>query len=334
MKVIEFTNKGLYCPQADIYIDPWKKVNYALITHGHADHARHGHKHYLCVNSSVPILKHRLGPEMNIQGTPYGAKTNINGVDFSFHPAGHITGSAMIRVEYKGEIWVISGDYKLEDDGLAEAYEPVPCHHFITECTFGLPIYKWAPQEIVINEINQWWTSNAAEGRPSMITAYSLGKAQRIIHSVDSNIGPILTHGSIDGMNKVYRDMGIKLPSSRHLNSSVHKNELTGALILAPPSSLKGPWARKIKNYSLGVASGWMAVRSNKRRQGADQGFVLSDHCDWDGLLSAIKESGADHIYPTHGNTDSFTQYLREMGYDANPVKTEFNSNKTEDGEV
>lgn len=334
MKVIEFTNKGLYCPIADVYIDPWKKVSYALITHGHADHARWGHKHYLCVDSSRPILKHRLGPEMNIESIAYRENRNINGVNFSFHPAGHITGSAMIRVEYKGEVWVVSGDYKLEDDGLAEAYEPVPCHHFITECTFGLPIYKWAPQEEVITDINTWWSKNAAEGRPSFITAYSLGKAQRIINSVDSTIGHILTHGAIDKMNKVYRDMGIALPATRHLNSSIHKNELTAALILAPPSTVGSPWSRKIKNYSLGVASGWMAIRGNRNRRGADQGFVLSDHCDWDGLLTAIKESGADHIYPTHGNTDTFTQYLREQGYDANPVKTEFSDNNMEDGDA
>lgn len=324
MKLIEYTNKGLYCRQADVYIDPWKKVNYALITHGHADHARWGHKHYLCVDSSVPILKHRLGPEMNIQGVPYKQKTTINGVNFSFHPAGHITGSAMIRVEYKGEIWVASGDYKIEDDGLAEAYEPVKCHHFITECTFGLPVYQWRPQEEVISEINQWWQGNAAEGRPTLITAYSLGKAQRIINSVDNSIGPILTHGAIDRMNQVYRSMGIRLPQTRHLNSTVHKSEWKKALILTPPSAVGSSWSRKLKDYSLGVASGWMAIRGNRRRRGADRGFVLSDHCDWPGLLQAIKDSGATHIYPTHGNTVTFAKYLTEQGYHATPIETQF----------
>jgi putative mRNA 3-end processing factor len=327
MKVIEFTNKGLYCPIADVYIDPWKKVSYALITHGHADHARWGHKHYLCTNSSVPILKHRLGSEMNIEGVAYGEKRIIKGVTFSFHPAGHITGSAQIRVEYKGEIWVISGDYKLEDDGLSEAFEPVKCHHFITECTFGLPVYNWSPQIEIIEEINQWWSANALLGRPVIISAYSLGKAQRIISSVDATIGPILTHGAIEGMNEVYRNMNLPLPKTTALNAQVDKKLLKNALIIAPPSAISGSWGRKLKDYPVAAASGWMAIKNNRKRRKVDQGFVLSDHADWKGLLKAIKESGAENIYPTHGNTASFTQYLREQGYNANPVKTEFSNN-------
>ncbi len=333
MKVIEFTNKGLYCPPADVYIDPWKKVNYALITHGHADHARWGHKHYLCVDSSVPILKHRLGHEMSIQGVPYGEKVNINGVNISYHPAGHITGSAQIRIEYKGEIWVVSGDYKVEDDGLAETYEPVKCHHFITECTFGLPVYKWTPQETIISDINSWWAQNVADRRPSVLTAYSLGKAQRLINSVDSSIGPILTHGAIEKMNDVYRSMGISLPMTQHLNAKVHKNEYKKALIIATPASIGSTWAKKIKNYSLGAVSGWMAVRGNRRRRGADRGFVLSDHADWPGLLQAIAATGAENIYPTHGNTHSFSKYLCEQGYNAQPIETEYGDDNLEKAE-
>ena len=325
MKLITFTNKGLYCEQAKVYIDPWKKVNYALITHGHSDHARWGHKHYLCVHSSVPILKHRLGPEMNIQGIAYNKPIKINGVIFSFHPAGHITGSAMIRVEYRGEVWVISGDYKIEDDGLAEAYEPVTCQHFITECTFGLPVYHWKPQDQIIKDINGWWSQNAANKRPTLITAYSLGKAQRILHSIDSTIGPIYTHGAIYDMNRVYASMGISLPETIHLKGTAKPNELSNGLIVAPPGAVGSSWSKKIKNYSLGIASGWMAIRGNRRRRGGDRGFALSDHCDWPGLLTAIKDSGAQYIYPTHGNTETFSQYLNEQGYTARPVKTEFN---------
>lgn len=331
MKLIEFTNKGLYCPPAKVYIDPWKKVNYAMITHGHSDHARWGHKHYLCTHSSVPILRHRLGLEMNIQGVAYGEVLNINGVNFSFHPAGHITGSAMIRVEHKGEIWVVSGDYKIEDDGLAEAFEPVPCHHFITECTFGLPVYRWKPQQDIVDDINQWWHKNTGNNRPSLITAYSLGKAQRILSSIDPSIGPIYTHGAVYEMNKVYDKMGLSLPPHKHLKGSPKAGELSKALIIAPPGAIGSPWSKKIKNHSLGIASGWMAVRGNRRRRGGDRGFALSDHCDWPGLLTAIKESGAQHIYPTHGNTETFSKYLNEQGYIARPVKTEFTDNSLTD---
>ncbi len=334
MKLIEFTTKGLYCRQADIYIDPWKKVNYAMITHGHSDHARWGHKHYLCVHSSVPILKHRLGAEMNIQGINYDETITINGVKFSFHPAGHITGSAMIRAAYKGEVWVISGDYKIENDGLAEAFEPVKCQHFITECTFGLPVYSWSPQREVIDDINRWWNGNVQNKRPSLITAYSLGKAQRILSSVDTSIGPIYTHGAIDQMNKVYKRMGISLPETTHLKNSFDQKELSKSLIIAPPSTVDSSWGKKIKNPSLGIASGWMTIRGNRRRRGGDRGFVLSDHCDWKGLLTAIKESGAQYIYPTHGNTDTFSQYLNEVGYIARPVKTEYNDNSLNETSV
>lgn len=326
MKVIEFTNKGLYCPIANVYIDPWKKVSFALITHGHSDHARWGHKHYLCTESSVPILRHRLGSDMNIEGVPYGKTTVINGVRFSFHPAGHITGSAQIRVEYNGEIWVVSGDYKLEDDGLCEAFEPVPCHHFITECTFGLPVYRWEPQSAIMADINSWWANHSDQGRPCIISAYSLGKAQRIISQLNIDIGPIFTHSAIENMNQIYRNMSLSLPETIEFTSKTSHQDLSRAIIIAPPSAINGSWARKLKEAPVGIASGWMAIRGNRRRRGADQGFVLSDHADWPGLLKAIAETGAEHIYPTHGNTEVFTQILNEMGYKAQPVKTPFNN--------
>ena len=324
MGLIEFTNRGLYCPIAGVYIDPWKKVSYAMITHGHSDHARSGHLHYLSVNSSVPILKHRLGQSIPIQGIAYGESISINGVRFSFHPAGHITGSAMIRVEYKGEIWVVSGDYKTENDGLAEAFEPVRCHHFITECTFGLPVYHWEPQSQIIGEINSWWSQNAQDNRPSIITAYSLGKAQRIINSVDTSIGPIYTHRSVEQMNKVYRSMGIKLPKTTEIKDDISTKDLSGSLIVTPQGGLSESLLKKAKNHSLANASGWMAIRGNRRRLGADRGFVLSDHCDWKGLNEAIQSSEAEHIYPTHGNTHSFCRWLIDQGYHAKPIETEY----------
>jgi len=234
MPLIEHTKKGLYCPVAKVYIDPWRKVDNAFITHGHSDHARWGHKYYVCADTSVNILKHRLSNNINVRGLAFGEKMMVNGVAFSFHPAGHITGSAQIRVEHKGEIWVATGDYKTEDDKLCTPFEPVQCHHFITECTFGLPVYRWQPQEEVIGSIKSWWSENAREGRPSVITAYSLGKAQRIINSVGTDIGPIYTHSAVQKMNEVYLASGITLPKTTHLTKDVQKSDIRKALIVTP----------------------------------------------------------------------------------------------------
>ena len=322
--LIEHTSKGLYVPQAKVYIDPWRKVSNALITHGHSDHARWGHKYYVCATPSVPILRHRLGHNINVRGIDFGSAYTVNGVRFSFHPAGHILGSAQIRVEYKGEVWVVTGDYKTENDGISGAFELVTCHHFITECTFGLPVYKWQPQEVVIQEIKEWWQSNAEEGRPSVITAYALGKAQRIIHALGRDAGTIYTHGAIHQMNEVYRSLGVNLPPTYHMNAQTTSKDLAQALIVTPGSAVGTAWIKKAKGYVLGVASGWMAVRGQKRRRGADQGFTLSDHCDWDALNTVIKDTGATHVYPTHGYTDTFARWLRGEGYEAQPIETDF----------
>ncbi|MEL6389073.1 MAG: ligase-associated DNA damage response exonuclease [Bacteroidota bacterium] len=331
MGLISHTKNGLYVEPAKVYIDPWRKVDNALITHGHSDHARWGHKYYVCATSSVNILKHRLGHDINIRGIDYGEALTVNGVRFSFHPAGHITGSAQVRVEYQGEIWVATGDYKIEDDGLCEPYEPVACHHFITECTFGLPVYRWRPQKKIMSEINMWWSKNVSLGKTSVITAYSLGKAQRIINSVDHSIGPIYTHGAVENMNQVYRESGIPLPETIHLNPKTDTTDLPRGLVVCTPGAVGTPWMKRIKNFSLGAASGWMMIRGNRRRRGADRGFVLSDHCDWDGLNQAIEATGATHIYPTHGNTTTFSQYLREQGYHAQPIETEFGDEQVDD---
>ncbi len=333
MALIEHTKKGLYCPIAKVYIDPWGKVDNALITHGHSDHARWGHKYYVCADTSVNILKHRLGHDINIRGYAFGDGLTVNGVKFTFHPAGHITGSAQIRAEYQGEVWVATGDYKTEDDGLCTPYEVVKCDHFITECTFGLPVYRWQPQEEVFNEIRKWWSDNAAQNKTSIITAYSLGKAQRIINSVGTDIGPIYTHSAIQKMNDVYRASGIDLPPTTQMNKNSDPNQLKKALVITPSSAINTPWMKPIKNYSLGIASGWMAIRAHRKRRGADRGFILSDHCDWDGLNESIKATGANHIYPTHGNTVTFSKWLNEQGYNARPIETEYGDEVDDDGE-
>ena len=332
MPLLEFTNKGIYCAQADVYIDPWKKVKRALITHGHADHSRWGHSHYLCTKSARPVIRHRLGP-INIETVDYGEMRTINGVKFSFHPAGHILGSAQIRAEYKGEVWVASGDYKIEDDGLAEAFEPVKCHGFITESTFGLPIYKWQPQEEVFEEINQWWWENREQGKVSIISAYSLGKAQRIIQNVDPEIGPIFTHGAVENINEVIRKQGVSLVETARVHSKIKKEEYRGGLVIAPPSATGGNWIRKFQPHSVAIASGWMNLRGTRRRRNADRGFVLSDHADWEGLNQAIKDTGCEKVVVTHGYTEVFAKWLREQGYEAYAEKTQFETETPEDTE-
>ncbi len=321
--LIEFTELGIYCPRADIYIDPWRPVPRALITHGHSDHSRYGHEAYLCTDLAAPVIRHRLG-EINLQTVKYGQVTTINGVDFSFHPAGHIVGSAQIRAEYKGEVWVASGDYKLEDDGLSTPFEPVRCDHFITESTFGLPIYRWQDQHRIMDDINAWWRGNVADGKVSLVTAYALGKAQRLLRGLDTSIGPIFTHGAVEATNQVMREQGIDLPDTTYVSPELKKKDFAGGIVVAPPSAVNSNWSKKFGPQSVGIASGWMTLRGARRRRAADRGFVLSDHADWPGLHEAITATGAEHIYVTHGYTDIFRRHLLDLGLDAQEVTTEY----------
>lgn len=323
MSLLRFTEKGIYCEVGDFYIDPWRPVNKALITHGHSDHSRWGHEQYICTKLSKPIIRHRLGP-VNLQGVDFGESLQINGVKVSFHPAGHILGSAQIRLEYKGEIWVASGDYKIEDDHLAKAFEPIQCHTFITESTFGLPVYKWKRQETVFEEINNWWQRNKEAGKVSILTGYALGKAQRIIQGLDTSIGKIYTHGAIENMNEVIRATGVDLQPTTRVSQAIKSKAYNGHIVIATPSALGSPWMKKFKPVSIGVASGWMSLRGTRRRRAADRGFVLSDHADWDGLLEAISATGAQRVIATHGYTEIFSKYLREQGIEAVSEKTEF----------
>ncbi len=333
MGLLTFTEKGIYCEQGDFYIDPWKPVSKALITHGHADHSRWGNRQYIATKSSVPVIKHRLGP-IKIQGVEFGENILINGVKVSFHPAGHIIGSAQIRVEYKGEVWVASGDYKTEYDGLASAFEAIPCHTFITESTFGLPIYKWKPQEEVFAEINQWWADNKEEGKVTLLTGYSLGKAQRIIQGLDDSIGQIFTHGAIENTNEVIRQQGIPLKKTSRISQQTKSKDFIGNIVIAPPSAVGSVWMKKFKLVSIGIASGWMNLRGARRRRAVDRGFVLSDHADWDGLNDAIKTTRAERVIVTHGFTEIFKKWLIQQGLEVATEKTEFEGELSELGET
>lgn len=321
--LLEFTDCGIYCEKGKFYIDPWKPVDDAVITHAHADHAYVGHKNYLAHHLSRDVLYYRLG-DINLQTIEYGETVSKNGVEITLFPAGHVIGSAQVRLSYKGEVWVVSGDYKTEDDGVSTPFEPVRCHHFISECTFGMPVYTWKPQAEIFGDINNWWRSNKEQGIATVIAGYSLGKAQRILQNLDLDIGPVFTHGVIENTNEALRRNGVVLNPTTRITFETPKDEVRKGIILAPPSAIGTPWIRKFAPFSFGYCSGWMALRGAKRRRAADRGFVLSDHADWDGLVSAIDATGCEKVYLTHGYTASFSRYLSEIGFDAREVHTLF----------
>ena len=329
--LLTFTPEGIYCAAGDFHIDPWLPVPLALITHGHADHSRLGMGAYMATTSAAPVMRHRLG-EIKMDTVAYGDVTSINGVDVSFHPAGHVPGSAQIRVAHKGDVWVASGDYKTVDDGLSEPFEPVRCNAFITESTFGLPVFNWTPQDILADQINDWWARNAADGVFSLLSCYALGKAQRLLRAVDPSIAPILTHAAIENTNRIMRGQGIALPDTTLVTPDLDLKAHKGALVLATPSALNSTWARRFKPASSAFASGWMALRGVRRRRAADRGFIMSDHADWNGLNDAIKQTGAERIFVTHGYTSVFSRCLSEQGYDAKVVQTQFDDDAGEDG--
>jgi putative mRNA 3-end processing factor len=328
--VLQFTDAGIYCPAADVHIDPWRPVARALITHGHADHARGGHGAYLATEGAAPVMRHRLG-DIRLETVGYGERRRIGGATFSFHPAGHVPGSAQIRVEVGGEVWVVSGDYKTVDDGLSAPFEPVRCHTFISESTFGLPIYSWTPQDELASELNAWWSETAASGRRAVLGVYALGKAQRILRLLDPSIGPILTHGAVEATTEVLRGQGIALPATVRITPGMDLKAYPGAMVLAPPSALGSPWMRRLGPVSTGFASGWMRLRGVRRRRAADRGFVVSDHADWDGLNAAIRATGASRVFVTHGYTSQFSRWLSEQGYEAGIVETEYGGETLED---
>ena len=323
MPLIEFSEKGLYCSAGGFYIDPWKPVEKAVITHAHSDHARWGNRFYLSHHDSLPILQQRLGNNQ-YQSIGWNEPIYLNGVRLTLFPAGHIIGSSQIRVEYKGEIWVVSGDYKLENDGLSGPFEPVKCHNFITESTFGLPIYNWKPQQEIYTEIQNWIKQNQAAGKTSVLIAYSLGKAQRLLSPISEITDKIFVHGAVYNIHTALVQAGWKLPTVQKVNPGTSKEALKSSVVIAPSSAEGSPWLRRFTPYAIGTCSGWMQVRGNARRKNVDAGFALSDHADWNGLLKACRETEAECIYATHGFQSVFTRYLNELGIHAREVKTEY----------
>ena len=329
--LIEFTDKGLFCPQGDFYIDPWKPVDKAVITHAHSDHARWGSKKYLCHHFTKPILQLRLG-ENNYESIDWDEPVYMNGVKVSLHPAGHIIGSAQARIEYRGEVWVFTGDFKTENDGISTAFEPVKCNSFITESTFGLPIYKWKPQEVLFENMKEWINENKQAGRTSVFIAYSLGKAQRILKPLSETGIPIFAHGAVYNVHQALINSGWQLPLVKRITPGTTKEELKGCIVIAPSGAEGSPWIKRFSPYAIGICSGWMQVRGNVRRKNADAGFALSDHADWAGLISAVKATGAEKVYATHGFQSAFSRYLNENGISAAEVKTNYGNDEEEPG--
>jgi putative mRNA 3-end processing factor len=331
--------EGLYCPPGDFHIDPWRPVERAVITHAHADHARRGHGHYLAAAPAEGVLRARLGPDIDLQTLAYGETIDHFGVRVSLHPAGHVLGSAQVRLEHAGRVWVASGDYYVagarddarEHNATCAPFEPVRCDCFITESTFGLPIYRWPPQHEVFAAIDSWWRANAEAGRASLLMGYSFGKAQRILAGVDAGIGPIVVHGAVETLNRAYRAAGVALPATRLVGEVTDRAELQRALVVAPPSVQGSPWVRRFGEPSDAFASGWMQLRGARRRRGVDRGFVLSDHADWPGLQRAIGASGAERVIVTHGYEAVMVRWLAEQGLDAGSFATEYGQDDDED---
>jgi len=326
--------EGLYCPAGDFHIDPWQPVAHAVITHAHADHARPGHGAYLASTPGAGVLRARLG-DIALQAVAYGETVVRNGVRISLHPAGHVLGSAQVRVEHRGRVWVASGDYFVSGhDGDANAtcapFEPVRCDCFITESTFGLPIYRWRAQAAVQREINAWWHANAQAGRASLLLGYSFGKAQRLLAGLDPSIGPIVAHGAVENLNVHYRADGVPLPPTRRIGE-LARAELKRAIAIAPPLVHHSAWARRLgDDASDAFASGWMRLRGTRRRQGVDRGFVLSDHADWPGLQRAIAATGAQRVIVTHGYDAVMVRWLQQRGLQAHGFATAYGDDSVE----
>jgi putative mRNA 3-end processing factor len=332
MTLLRHAERGLYCEAGDFYIDPWQPVARAVITHAHGDHARWGSEAYLCSRECEGVLRTRLGPAAVIRAVDWGEAIESNGVRVSLHPAGHILGSAQIRVEHRGEVWVASGDYKTDPDPTCTPFELVRCDTFITESTFGLPIYRWMPDAQVFDEIRAWWRTNRDEGRASVLFGYALGKAQRLLAGlVDSDIGPVYTHGAVERLNRDYRAAGVRLVETRYASDLPRKHDFSGSLVVAPPSAAGSTWLRRFGDISTGFASGWMRVRGARRRRALDRGFVLSDHVDWPSLLAAVEGTGAQRVWVTHGTREPLVRWLTERGIEARAIASQWKGEEDTD---
>jgi putative mRNA 3-end processing factor len=326
------TPDGLFCPAGDFFIDPWNPVGRAVITHAHGDHARQGSAAYLCATPGAGLLRRRLGSDALIESIAYGQRLRLGSVTVSFHAAGHVLGSAQIRVEGDAGVWVAAGDFKRALDPTCLPFEPIRCDTFITESTFGLPIYRWDATDTVIADIFGWWQSNAGEGKSSVLFCYTIGKAQRVLAELARHTdASVFVHGMMLPMIEAYRDEGVALLPVKPATDQPRGTSFAGELILAPLPARGTPWMRRLGTHSDAFASGLMRVRGVRRQRAFDRGFVLSDHADWPALLQTIDETGASRILATHGHAEPLARFLREQGKDADVIRTAWEGEPTGD---
>ena len=318
------TDRGLYCPPGDFYIDPWQAVQSAVITHAHGDHLRHGSARYILARPGASIARHRLGSGNTVTPVEYGAPFRLGKTRVSLHPAGHILGSSQVRIEHEGAVWVVSGDYKRQPDPTCAPFEQLECDVFISEATFALPVYRWSPTPQVAQEIFRWWQANRERGMASLLFCYALGKAQRVLAELKAfTTEPVYVHGAVETLTNLYRQSGVEMVPTLPATTEI-KTDYRGALIIAPPSAAATPWTRRFGEHSSGFCSGWMRVRGDRRRRGYDRGFVISDHADWPGLLETCLATRARQVLLTHGYSDALTRYLNERGVNAAALATAF----------
>lgn len=322
--LLEISDNGLYCVPGGFHIDPWRPVTRAVITHAHSDHACRGSNAYLTAREGLHVLRARMGSDATIDTIAYGEPITLGDVRVSLHPAGHVLGSSQVRLECKGQVAVVGGDYKLAPDPTCQPFEPLRCNLFVSESTFGLPIYRWVPPTETLRDVNIWWSENASAGRPSVLLAYSLGKAQRLLAGLDASIGPVFTHGAVEVMVQAYRATGVTLPPTQLATDVFGRRTFENAIIVAPPSAQGSPWMRRFGGASTGFASGWMRIRGARRRLAVDRGFVFSDHADWPGLLMAIEGTRAEEVWVTHGYAAILARWLGERGLNARALPTRF----------
>ena len=317
--LFKISEAGLFCPRGAFYVDPWAPVATAVITHAHGDHAVKGSRQYIAAESggNVMVLWSRMGQHSRIEPLAFGQSIDLNGVKVSLHPAGHILGSAQVRAEYKGEVWVISGDYKVAPDVTCAAFEPIRCHTFVTESTFAQPCFQWEPQEATFGRIHDWWRMNQARNQASFLYAYALGKAQRLLAGLDLSIGPVFAHRDIESVNALYRKSSVQLPSARIPNDGMTTDEWNRSLILQAPSARWSQGFPHLGNFSTAFASGWMTLPDAAHERRVHTGFALSDHADYQELLQAVAATGAERVLVTHGYIDEFVSDLKSRGYNA-----------------
>ncbi|QDT02032.1 Ribonuclease [Rubripirellula lacrimiformis] len=331
MTILEFTTTGLYCSLGDFYVDPNRPVDRAVVSHAHTDHARWGCRRYLAAKPSEHLLRMRMNDDAEFQFLEYGDSISIGGVNISFHPAGHILGSAQVRLEHRGRVEVVTGDYKLGDDPTCESWQPVRCHLMVTESTFGLPVYRWQPDPVTTASINQWWRESQDEGKCCVLYGYAVGKSQRLLAGLDPDIGPIYTHGAVEKGTEAYRKSGIAMPETTYVGSITGKHDWAGGMVVAVPSAHGTPWMRRFGTVSTAMASGWMAVRGARRRRSVDRGFVVSDHVDWPSLMQAIDLCDPETVWVTHGYSAVVARHLNEQGRSAEVLETSARSESDED---